>query len=124
MRTSFFAILDSPCVTNLDGSAPSPPCGTRQGLNSSDYVSLALVQDLGDDTRADGQATFADSELGAFFERDRHNQFNDHAHIIAGHDHLDASGQFNRAGHIHRADVELRTVAGEERLMTPTLVLA
>src|SRR5260221_7296632 len=92
-------------------------------LTSNAWI-YQLIQNLGDDTRADGQTALADGELRAFFQRDGHDQFDHHAHIVTGHDHLDASGQFNRARYVHGADVELRTVTRQERLVPSAFVLA
>src|SRR5690349_21206858 len=83
-----------------------------------------LVENLGDNAGAYGQTTLADSELGTFFERHRIDELDFEVHVVTRHNHFDARGQLNGAGDVHRADVELRAVAGEERLMAATLVLA
>ena len=46
-----------------------------------------------------------------------------HLHVVARHHHLHAFRQLAGAGHVGRAEVELRTVALEERRVTATLVL-
>ena len=46
-----------------------------------------------------------------------------HLDVVAGHDHLDALGQVRLAGHVGRAEVELRAVAAEERGVAAALVL-
>ena len=46
-----------------------------------------------------------------------------HLDVVAGHDHLNAFGQLDRAGHVRGADVELGPVAGEERRVAAALVL-
>src|SRR5262249_25037815 len=43
--------------------------------------------------------------------------------IVAGHDHLGALGQDDLAGDVRGAEVELRTIVGEERRVTAALVL-
>ena len=43
--------------------------------------------------------------------------------LSPGHDHLDALGQVRDAGHVRRAEVELRAVAGEERRVAAALLL-
>src|ERR1700754_1830923 len=47
-----------------------------------------LLQDLGDDTGADGLATLADGEAQALFHRDRADQLHRHLDVVPGHDHL------------------------------------
>ena len=44
--------------------------------------------------------------------------------IVAGHDHFHAIGQGDRARHIHRADVELGPITGEEGFVAPAFVTA
>src|SRR3954453_18729722 len=90
---------------------------------SAGTLLLFLVENFGDHTCAYGQATFTDGELRPLFQRDRGNQLDGEVHIVAGHDHLDAVGQGHRASHVHRADVELRTVAAEESLVTSAFFL-
>ena len=46
-----------------------------------------------------------------------------HRDVVAGHNHLNALGQLDGAGNVGRAEVELRTVAGEERGMTAAFFL-
>ncbi len=43
--------------------------------------------------------------------------------VVARHDHLGAFRQVNHAGHVGGAEVELRTVVGEERRVTAALFL-
>ena len=50
-------------------------------------------------------------------------QLDFHRHVVAGHDHFRAAQQLGRAGHVGRAEVELRTIAGEERRVTAALFL-
>src|SRR5512136_1398887 len=50
--------------------------------------SMHLFDDFRDDTCADGQAAFANGELGALFERHRHNQGHGQVNIIARQDHF------------------------------------
>ena len=45
------------------------------------------------------------------------------ADVIAGHDHLDAFRQLDRAGHVRGAEIELRAVVGEERRVPAAFVL-
>ena len=55
---------------------------------------------------------------------DRADQLNRHRDVVARHHHFHAFRQFNRTRHVRRAEVELRTIALEERRVTTTFVLA
>src|SRR5262249_5688772 len=83
----------------------------------------SLLQDLRYSAGADGAAALADSEAEAFLHGDGLDQVHRHLRVVAGHDHLDALLQLDVAGHVRGADVELRTVAAEERRVTAALVL-
>ena len=87
------------------------------------YQAVFLVKNFGDDTSADGQAAFADSKLRTLFQRHWSDEFHFQVHVVAGHNHFHTGWQCDRTGHIHSADVELRTVAGEERLVTSAFFL-
>src|SRR5690606_10387607 len=82
---------------------------------------------LGDDAShnagADGTATFADSEAQAFFHSDRSDQGHFHRYVVTRQNHFLVSRQLDRASHVSRTEVELRTVALEERRMTATFFL-
>ena len=82
-----------------------------------------LLDDGGDDAGADGAAAFADREAQLLFHRDRHDQVHFHRDVVARHHHLGAFGQVHNAGHVGGAEVELRTVVGEERGVTTALFL-
>src|SRR5690349_6431178 len=82
-----------------------------------------LLEDLRDDAGADRLAAFTDGEAQAFFHRDRRNQLDHHFDVVARHHHLDAFGQLARTRHVRRTEVELRTIALEERRMTTALFL-
>src|SRR5690606_6284815 len=88
------------------------------------YAVSDLLKNLSHHTRANGQTTFADGELRVLFQRHRDDEFDFQIHIVARHNHFDAFRQLDGSGHVHRADVELRTVAGEEGLVTATFFLA
>src|SRR5690606_9774163 len=85
---------------------------------------VTSLDDLRHHAGADGAAAFADRETQAFVHRDRVDQRHHHLHVVARHHHLHAFGQLAGAGDVGGAEVELRTVALEERGMTATLVLA
>src|SRR5271157_615285 len=82
-----------------------------------------LFQYFGDDTGADGQATFAYSKLRSLLQRHRHDQFHRQIDVVPRHHHLHSLRQGNIPGHIHRPNVELRPIAREERLVPSPLFL-
>src|SRR3954466_15958674 len=86
-------------------------------------LAIALLGDRDDGPGADGPATLADGEALADLEGDRGDQLDAHLDVVAGHDHLAALGQGDRAGDVGRAEVELRPVAVVERGMPATLLL-
>src|SRR3989338_4708198 len=86
--------------------------------------SRLLLDNLRHHTGADGTAAFADRETQTFFHRDRVDQVHRDADVVARHHHFGAGRQFDRAGHIGGAEVELRTVALEERGVAAAFVLA
>src|SRR6185503_5937430 len=90
---------------------------------SPTYPFTNLFDDLRDRARADGAAAFADGEAGALFERHRRHQLAGNRRVVAGHHHLDAFRQVQRAGYVGGAEVELRTIAVEERRVTPAFFL-
>src|SRR6476619_204432 len=82
-----------------------------------------LLDDLCDDPRADGPTTLADGETQALVHRDRLDQLDRHLDVVTRHHHLGPLGEVGDPGHVGRAEVELRPVAGEERGMTAALLL-
>ena len=48
------------------------------------FSTVRLFNNLGDDTRADGETTFTNGELGALFERDRLFKGDDEVNIVTG----------------------------------------
>src|SRR5690348_7867255 len=83
-----------------------------------------LRGDLGDDAGADGAPAFADGEAQALFHGDGLDELDVHGDVVARHHHLHAFWQFDRAGDIGRAQVELRAVAVEEGRVPAALLLA
>src|SRR5207302_5342613 len=65
----------------------------------------------------------ADGEARTLFNRDRRHQLGADRGVVAGHHHLDALGQMQRAGDVSRPDVELRAVAVEKWRVAATLFL-
>src|SRR6478672_8957468 len=88
-----------------------------------DGVSSLLLDDFGDDARAHGAAALADGEAEALIHGDRLDQLDLHVRVVARHDHLLALRELHRAGHVRRAEVELRAVVVEERRVAAALVL-
>src|SRR5215831_7386815 len=83
----------------------------------------ALLEDVGDRAGADRTAAFTNRETRSFFDRDRHHQLATDRRVVARHHHLDALWQLQRAGDVSRPDVELRTIAVEERGVTAAFLL-
>src|SRR6201996_339991 len=83
----------------------------------------SLLDDLGDDAGADGAATLADGEPQTLVHRDRLDQLDRHLDVVTRHHHLRPLREVGDPGHIGGAEVELRTVAGEERSVATTLLL-
>src|SRR6185312_13853819 len=84
---------------------------------------LGLLDDLGDDAGADRAAALADGKTQTLVHRDRVDQAHHHLHVVARHHHLHALGQGHRTRHVRRAEVELWTIALEERRVPATFVL-
>src|SRR5690606_19287561 len=82
-----------------------------------------LLDDLRNNARTNRAAAFANSEALLLFESDRSDQRDDEFHVVARHNHLGAGREFHDARHVGRAEVELRTVVGEERRVTATFIL-
>ena len=68
-------------------------------------------------------AAFADGEAHLVFHGDRLDELDFERDVIARLDHLDAFGEGDVASHVRRADVELGTVALEERRVAAALFL-
>src|SRR5947209_11857918 len=93
--------------------------GTRPGTTTDGF----LLDDAGDDAGTDGAAALADREAELFFHRDRHDQVHFHRDVVARHHHLGTFRQMHDTGHVGGAEVELRTVVGEERSVAAALFL-
>src|SRR5574343_694001 len=88
-----------------------------------DFQKEQLLDDLGNDAGADGTTAFTDGEAQTFFHGDRGDQLHRHGDGVARHDHFGAFRQLDGAGHVGRTEVELRTIAVEERGVTTAFVL-
>src|SRR4051812_48480779 len=82
-----------------------------------------LLDDLGDDARADRAAALANREAESGVHGDGLNQLDFHLHVVARHDHVRALGQVGDAGDVRRAEVELGPVPVEERGVAAALFL-
>src|ERR1700733_13037642 len=82
-----------------------------------------LFDNARDHARTDGAAAFANGEAQFFFHRDRHDQVHFHGDVVARHHHFGTLRQMHHTGHVGGAEVELRTVVGEERGVTTALLL-
>src|SRR5690625_7952047 len=96
----------------------------RSALSISADPRGRLGNDFRNDTSTDGTATVADREAQTFAHGDGGDEFNVELSIITRHNHLDAFWQLDHAGHVCGTEVELRTVAFEERRVTSTLFFA
>src|SRR5690606_12797978 len=84
---------------------------------------LRLLGDGRDDPGADGAATLTDSETQTVLHRDRLDQLHSQLHVVTRHHHLHTIRQRHDPSDIRRAEVELRTITGEERTVPAALFL-
>src|SRR5438874_6620945 len=103
----------------------APPAhGARERHDvSHGFAFRSLFDDIGHRAGADRPAALADREARALLERDGRHQLAADRRVVAGHHHLDALRQVQRAGDVGGADVELRTIAVEERRVAAALLL-
>src|SRR6201999_1685002 len=96
----------------------------RTAINRhSPFPIRSLLDDACDDARADGAPALTDGEAELLFHRDRNDQLHFHRDVVARHHHFGAGRQRHHTGHVGGAEVELRTVVGEERRVAATLFL-
>src|SRR5690606_4922040 len=95
----------------------------RVNLRQTDMILLFLLDDAGHDAGANGTAAFANCEAQTFFHGDRSDQRHFHRHVVTRQHHFLVGRQLDRASHVRRTEVELRTIALEERRVTATLFL-
>src|SRR5260370_5083862 len=84
---------------------------------------FSLLEDLGDGSGAYGASAFTDGEAQALLHGHRGVQRDLERDVVAGHAHFRARRKLRRTGHVGRAEVELRTVAVEERRVAAALFL-
>src|SRR6476469_298133 len=82
-----------------------------------------LLDDLGYDAGTNGAAAFSDGEPKSFVHRDRCNQLDRHLNVVARHHHLHTFRKLYASRHVRSPEVELRSVALEERSVSSTLFL-
>ncbi len=87
-------------------------------------MSRRLLDDFGYDASADGTTAFTDSETQTIFHRDGFDQSDSHLDVVTWHYHFNAFWQFAVTSHVSSTEVELWTVAFEERSMTAAFFLA
>src|SRR6202012_4592580 len=111
-------IVEDPMIEGLE---PDADILTLHGFVPS--IPARLLQDLCDDAGADGTAAFTDGEAQLLFHRDRNDQLDLDRDIVARHYHFRARRQLDDAGHVGGAEIELRTIVGEERRITAAFIL-
>src|SRR5215469_6971359 len=84
---------------------------------------MALLENLRNRSGANRVAAFANRKPQPLLERHRGDERYFAAHVVARHHHLDALRQLHVSSYVRRAEVELRTIAREERRMTPAFFL-
>jgi ribosomal protein L3 len=77
----------------------------------------------GYDAGANGAPALTDGEPETLVHRNRLNELDVHVRVVARHDHLLALRELDRAGHVRRAEVELRPIAREERRLAAAFFL-
>src|SRR5215475_12747040 len=82
-----------------------------------------LLDNVRDGPGAYRPSSLSDREPQALFHRDRRDQLDLHRDVVTGHHHLHALRQVRHSCHVRRPEVELRTVAAEERRVSPALLL-
>src|SRR3989344_8002017 len=100
------------CERGTDGMKTR--AAPHRGTTRSSFGSL---EDLRDDTRTDGLASFADGKTLFFLEGNGLNELHGKGNGVARHDHFGSLRQRYLTRHVGRPDVELRLIAGEERGM-------
>src|SRR4051794_37034980 len=82
-----------------------------------------LANDFRYRSGAHGASAFADSEAESLVHSNRSDQIDFHVHVVARHHHLSAFRQLGNARHVRRPEIELRTIAVEERSVTSAFFL-
>ena len=82
-----------------------------------------LLNDFGDNARANRPAAFPNGEVAPDVEGHRLVQANDHGGVVTWHDHCDPIRQLHFAGDVRGPEKELRLVPAEERRVPTAFVL-
>src|SRR6476469_9221856 len=98
-------------------------CSYGMGRGDPRPKTSTLLNDACDDAGADGAAALADGEAKLLLHRDRHDKRDLHRDVVARHHPLGAGRQRHHTGYVRGAEVELRTVVGEERRVPAALLL-
>src|SRR3989338_7693734 len=83
-----------------------------------------IPDDLCHDACAHGTTAFTNGETQAFFHCDGLDQSDSHLDVVTWHYHLNAFRQFAVTSYVSSTEVELRTVAFEERSVTTAFFFA
>ncbi|CAI9001995.1 Anti restriction protein [Pseudomonas sp. IT-P218] len=83
-----------------------------------------LLDDFSYNASTNGTAAFTDSEAQTVFHCDGFDQGNSHLNVVTWHYHFNAFWQLAVTGHVSSTEVELWTVAFEERSVTAAFFLA
>src|SRR5688572_7649946 len=111
----------SRCGSCFDNAAAALLQGLRQLC--AQVGDERSVQDLSHTTGADGAAAFADGEAHGLLHGDRRDEFDFDGDIVTRHHHFHAVRKLDHAGHIGRAEIELRAVVAEEGGVAAAFVL-
>src|SRR5439155_19106101 len=102
---------------------PARPAGRARERDDRSVVLWHLGEHLRYHARADGVPAFTDREPESIFECDRSPERDFEIDVITRDDHLAALGQLHVAGDVRGPDIELRSVAVEERRVSATFLL-
>ena len=84
---------------------------------------MKLLDDLVHKARANGSTALADSEAETLLDSDRRDQTNGDVKVVTGLRHISTAKIGDNTGHVSGAEVELRTIVGEEGLLTAAFLL-
>ena len=76
------------------------------------------VENFGNNAGADRSAAFANCEAQSLFDSDGGDELDGDGGVVAGHNHINAFLQLDGAGNVRGTEIELRTIAVEERAVT------
>src|SRR5471032_2609859 len=96
--------------------------GLSQNLEANSKKSL--LDDFSYNASTNGTAAFTNSEAQTVFHCDGFDQGNNHFDVVAWHNHFNAFRQFAVTSHVSSTEVELWTVAFEERSVTTAFFFA